>query len=64
MLTYMNIKYIRFYVYQGKWGTDFIFPRNNFENLKLQRIENIFICFIKLSCQSKESPLSKQSLPF
>ena len=30
---------------------------------KLQIIVNIFVFFIKISCQSKESPLSKQS-PF
>ena len=40
------------------------FKQNHFENLKkLQSIVNIFVFFVKISCQSKESPLSKQS-PF
>ena len=40
------------------------FKKYNFENLKkLQNIVNIFLFFIKISCQSKEFPLSKQS-PF
>ena len=28
---------------------------------KLESIVNIFVFFIKISCQSKETPLSKQS---
>lgn len=36
------------------------FKENNFENLvKLQSIVNNLIFFIKISCQTKESPLSK-----
>lgn len=56
-LTYKNIKCMRFSLYQWKWGFNFIFQKNNFENLKmLQRIVNI----IKFLCQSKESLLSEQ----
>ena len=40
------------------------FKENNFENLvKLQSIVNNLVFFIKNSCQSKESPLSKHPLP-
>ena len=46
------------------FASDFIFYETNFENSKkLESIVNIFI-FIKISCQSKESPLSKKILPF
>ena len=44
--------------------------KNNFENFrKLQGIVNIFVFFIKISCQSKESPFLNnpplvQPLPF
>ena len=39
--------------------------KNSFENLKkFQSFVNIFVFFIKVSCQSKEPPLSKQSFPF
>ena len=43
---------------------DIIFQKNNMENLKkLEIAVNIFVFFIKTSCQCKESTLSKQS-PF
>ena len=43
---------------------DIIFQKNNTENLKkLEIAVNIFVFFIKTSCQCKESTLSKQS-PF
>ena len=62
--------YMRFCIYHWKWGTNFIFQENNSKNLQnLQNIVNIFVFFMKISCQSKESPLSKQypfspTLPF
>ena len=59
-LTFQNTKYMRFCLYQWKWGTGFIFT------LKIKKkMESILIFlsfFIKLLCQSKESPLSKNSL--
>ena len=59
-LTYVDIKYRHFCL--CKWNWDFIFHKTNFENSKkLESIVNIFVFFIKMSCQSKESPLSKQS---
>ena len=60
-LTYVNIKYVHFCLYQWKWGTNFMFQKN--PKKPLQIIVNIFVFFIKISYQSKESPLSKQS-PF
>ena len=43
---------MRFCLYQRKWGNDYIFLKNNFENLKkLQSIVNIFVFFIKILCQ-------------
>ena len=46
-----------------KWGTNFIFQKNNFENLKKLQSIVIFVFFIKVSCQGKKS-LSKHLLPF
>ena len=55
-LTYMDIKYMRFCLCKGNWGTDFIFRKTNFGNSKkLESIGNVFV-FIKISCQSKEPP--------
>ena len=63
-LTYVDIKYMCFCLSQWKWGSDFIFHKISFKNLKkLERIVNIFVFFIKISCQSKEPSLSKQSPP-
>ena len=54
-LTYVDIKYMRFCLSQ--WGPDFTFHKTNFENLKkLESIVIIFVFFIKISYQSKESP--------
>ena len=51
-----------FVLYQWKWSTKVTFQKNYFENLKnLQSFVNIFAFFIKISCQSIEFPLSKQS---
>ena len=64
-LTYVDIRYMRFCLCQCKWSIDFIFHETNFENSKkLESIVNIFVVFKKISCQSKESLLSKQSPPF
>ena len=54
-LTYADIKYMHFCL--GQWGPDFTFHKTNFENLKkLESIVIIFVFFIKISYQSKESP--------
>ena len=46
-VTYVNIRYERFYLYQLKLGTDFIFQKIYFENLlKLESIINIFVFYI------------------
>ena len=59
-LTYVDIKYMCFC--KWNWGTDF--HKTNFENSKkLESIVNIFVFFIKISCQNKKSSLSKPS-PF
>ena len=51
-----------FCFYQWQWGADLIFQKKYFETLKkLKTIVNIFVLFIRISCQTKESPLSKQS---
>ena len=64
-LTYVGIKYIHFYLCKWNWGTDFIFHKTKFGNSKkLESIVNIFVFFTKISCQSKESPLSKQFHPY
>ena len=43
---------MRFCLYQRKWGTDFMFLKNNFENLKkLQSTVKIFAFFMKILCQ-------------
>ena len=57
-LTNVDIKYMRFCLCKWNWGTDFIFHKTNFGNSKkLESIVNILVFFIKISCQSKESPL-------
>ena len=49
----------------AKMGTNFIFQKNNFENSeKLQSIVNIFVFFVKVSYQSKESLPFLNSPPF
>ena len=54
--------YMHFCLCKWNWCTDFIFHRTNFGNSKkLESIVNIFVFFIKISCQSKESPLPKHS---
>ena len=46
-VTYVNIRYEGFYLYQLKLGTDFIFQKIYFENLlKLESIINIFVFYI------------------
>ena len=58
----MWILNIRFCLYQWKWDTNFILKKKT--KLKIKKsIVNIFVFFIKISCQSKESSLSKQFLP-
>ena len=56
-LTYVDIKYMRFCLWKWNWGTDFIFHKTSFgTSKKLESIVNIFVFFIKISCQSKEFP--------
>ena len=63
-LTYVDIKYMRFCLCSENGGTDLKFHKIDFKNLEeLESIVNIFVFFIKISCQSKEAPLSKQLLP-
>ena len=64
-LTYMNTKYMIFCFHQLKWDTDSTFQKHNVENLRnLKSLVNVFVFFVKIWCESKESPLSKQCPPF
>ena len=52
---------MRFCFCKWNWGTDFVFQKTDFENSKkLESIVNIFVFFIEISSESKESPLSRQ----
>ena len=59
--SFFQFTILRFFLYKWNWGNDFIFHKTNFEKLKkLESIVNIFVFFVKISCQRKESP----RLPF
>ena len=50
-LTYVDIKYMCFYLCKENWGTDFIFHKTDVQNPK--KLENnviIFVFFMKTSC--------------
>ena len=59
--SFFQFTILRFFLYKWNWDNDFIFHKTNFEKLKkLESIVNIFVFFVKISCQRKESP----RLPF
>ena len=45
-LNHVNIKYVRFCLYQWKWGFDFMFQKSHFENFKKWEIFLIFSSFL------------------
>ena len=47
-LTYVSIKHMDFCLNQLKWGTDFMFQKSDFQNLREMESILILVLFIKI----------------